>query len=60
MRLSTFIIGGGINDCGIAREAAGRDLSVELAKMTDCSSNVVCVDRIASAWFVLSLILVQI
>ena len=60
MRLSTFIIGGGINNCRIARDTAGRDLSVELAEMTDCSSNVVCVDRIASAWFVLSLILVQI
>ncbi|TCK98927.1 homodimeric glycerol 3-phosphate dehydrogenase (quinone) [Shimia isoporae] len=30
-----FIIGGGINGCGIARDAAGRGLSVELAEMKD-------------------------
>jgi glycerol-3-phosphate dehydrogenase len=30
-----FIIGGGINGCGIARDAAGRDLSVCLAEMND-------------------------
>ena len=27
-----FVIGGGINGCGIARDAAGRGLSVELAE----------------------------
>ncbi|MFT5271871.1 MAG: glycerol-3-phosphate dehydrogenase, partial [bacterium] len=26
-----FVIGGGINGCGIARDAVGRGLSVELA-----------------------------
>ena len=30
-----FIIGGGINGCGIARDAAGRGLSVCLAEMGD-------------------------
>lgn len=30
-----FIIGGGINGCGIARDAAGRGLSVALAEMND-------------------------
>ncbi|MCH2165605.1 MAG: glycerol-3-phosphate dehydrogenase [Marinovum sp.] len=30
-----FIIGGGINGCGIARDAAGRGLSVKLAEMND-------------------------
>ncbi|MDF1727398.1 MAG: glycerol-3-phosphate dehydrogenase [Sulfitobacter sp.] len=30
-----FIIGGGINGCGIARDAAGRGLSVCLAEMSD-------------------------
>ncbi len=30
-----FVIGGGINGCGIARDAAGRGLSVELAEMND-------------------------
>ena len=30
-----FIIGGGINGCGIARDAAGRGLSVGLAEMND-------------------------
>lgn len=30
-----FIIGGGINGCGIARDAAGRGLSVTLAEMAD-------------------------
>ena len=30
-----FIIGGGINGCGIARDAAGRGLSVGLAEMKD-------------------------
>jgi len=33
-----FIIGGGINGCGIARDAAGRGLSVELAEMNDLAS----------------------
>ena len=30
-----FVIGGGINGCGIARDAAGRGLSVTLAEMAD-------------------------
>ena len=30
-----FIVGGGINGCGIARDAAGRGLSVGLAEMND-------------------------
>ena len=30
-----FIIGGGINGCGIARDAAGRGLTVGLAEMGD-------------------------
>lgn len=30
-----FIIGGGVNGCGIARDAAGRGLSVRLAEMGD-------------------------
>ena len=30
-----FIIGGGINGCGIARDAAGRGLSVTLAEQGD-------------------------
>ena len=33
--LDLFIIGGGINGCGIARDAAGRGLSVALAEMDD-------------------------
>ena len=33
-----FIIGGGINGCGIARDAAGRGLSVALAEMGDLGS----------------------
>jgi glycerol-3-phosphate dehydrogenase len=33
-----FIIGGGINGCGIARDAAGRGLSVCLAEMNDLAS----------------------
>ena len=32
------IIGGGINGCGIARDAAGRGMSVELAEMNDLAS----------------------
>ena len=28
-----FIIGGGVNGCGIARDASGRGLSVALAEM---------------------------
>ena len=30
-----FVIGGGINGCGIARDAAGRGLSVTLAEQGD-------------------------
>ncbi|WP_170331256.1 glycerol-3-phosphate dehydrogenase [Ruegeria arenilitoris] len=33
-----FIIGGGINGCGIARDTAGRGLSVTLAEMNDLAS----------------------
>ena len=33
-----FIIGGGINGCGIARDAAGRGLSVVVAEMNDLAS----------------------
>lgn len=33
-----FIIGGGINGCGIARDAAGRGYSVQLAEMNDLAS----------------------
>ncbi|WP_019172703.1 glycerol-3-phosphate dehydrogenase [Pseudaminobacter salicylatoxidans] len=33
-----FIIGGGINGCGIARDAAGRGFSVGLAEMNDLGS----------------------
>jgi glycerol-3-phosphate dehydrogenase len=33
-----FIIGGGINGCGIARDAAGRGLTVVLAEMNDLAS----------------------
>ncbi len=33
-----FVIGGGINGCGIARDAAGRGYSVALAEMNDLGS----------------------
>ena len=33
-----FIIGGGVNGCGIARDASGRGLSVALAEMHDLAS----------------------
>jgi glycerol-3-phosphate dehydrogenase len=33
-----FVIGGGINGCGIARDAAGRGMSVVLAEMGDLAS----------------------
>jgi glycerol-3-phosphate dehydrogenase len=33
-----FVIGGGVNGCGIARDAAGRGLSVVLAEMKDLAS----------------------
>ncbi|MFN3211363.1 MAG: FAD-dependent oxidoreductase, partial [Roseovarius sp.] len=33
-----FVIGGGINGCGIARDAVGRGLSVTLAEMNDLAS----------------------
>lgn len=33
-----FIVGGGVNGCGIARDAAGRGLSVALAEMNDLGS----------------------
>ena len=37
-RFDLLIIGGGINGCGIARDAAGRGLSVALAEMNDIGS----------------------
>jgi glycerol-3-phosphate dehydrogenase len=36
--IDLFIIGGGVNGCGIARDAAGRGLRVELAEMNDLAS----------------------
>ena len=33
-----FVIGGGINGCGIARDAVGRGYSVKLAEMNDLAS----------------------
>ena len=33
-----FVIGGGINGCGIARDASGRGLTVALAEMNDLAS----------------------
>ena len=33
-----FVIGGGINGCGIARDAAGRGYRVALAEMNDLAS----------------------
>ncbi len=36
--LDLFVIGGGINGCGIARDAAGRGMSVGLAEMNDLAS----------------------
>ncbi|MEJ6392143.1 glycerol-3-phosphate dehydrogenase [Gymnodinialimonas sp. 2305UL16-5] len=36
--LDVFIVGGGINGCGIARDAAGRGYSVALAEMNDFAS----------------------
>ncbi|MFM2281849.1 MAG: hypothetical protein RLZZ444_4080, partial [Pseudomonadota bacterium] len=33
-----FVIGGGINGCGIARDAAGRGYRVALAEMNDFAS----------------------
>ncbi len=38
MTYDLFIIGGGINGCGIARDAAGRGLSVFLAEQNDLAS----------------------
>jgi glycerol-3-phosphate dehydrogenase len=36
--VDVFVIGGGINGCGIARDAAGRGFSVALAEMNDLGS----------------------
>ena len=33
-----FVIGGGVNGCGIARDAAGRGYSVYLAEKNDIAS----------------------
>ncbi len=38
MPLDLFVIGGGINGCGIARDAAGRGMRVALAEMNDLAS----------------------
>ena len=38
LQFDLFIIGGGINGCGIARDAAGRGLAVGLAEMNDLAS----------------------
>lgn len=37
-KIDLFVIGGGINGCGIARDAAGRGLTVALAEMNDLAS----------------------
>ena len=34
-KVDLFVIGGGINGCGIARDAVGRGLSITLAEMND-------------------------
>jgi glycerol-3-phosphate dehydrogenase len=36
--VDVFVIGGGINGCGIARDASGRGLKVALAEMNDLAS----------------------
>lgn len=36
--LDVFVVGGGVNGCGIARDAAGRGYSVVLAEMNDLAS----------------------
>ena len=36
--IDLFVIGGGINGCGIARDAAGRGFRVELAEMNDLAA----------------------
>ncbi len=36
--VDVFVLGGGVNGCGIARDAAGRGLSVALAEMNDLAS----------------------
>ena len=38
MMYDLFIIGGGINGCSIARDAAGRGIKVFLAEMNDLAS----------------------
>lgn len=38
MTYDLFVIGGGINGCGIARDAVGRNYSVALAEMNDFAS----------------------
>ena len=46
-----FVIGGGINGCGIARDAAGRGYSVFLAEMNDFGSGAMARSaRIAARW----------
>ncbi|MDO8354697.1 MAG: FAD-dependent oxidoreductase, partial [Aestuariivirga sp.] len=38
MIYDVFVIGGGVNGCGIARDAAGRGLKVFLAEQGDLAS----------------------
>ncbi|MDF1791680.1 MAG: glycerol-3-phosphate dehydrogenase [Thalassobaculaceae bacterium] len=38
MDVDVFVIGGGVNGCGIARDAVGRGYSVALAEMNDLAS----------------------
>ena len=38
MVFDLFVIGGGVNGCGIARDASGRGLSVFLAEQNDLAS----------------------
>lgn len=38
MHYDVFIIGGGVNGCGVARDAAGRGFKVGLAEMNDIAS----------------------
>ena len=37
-KVDVFVVGGGVNGCGIARDAVGRGYSVTLAEMNDLAS----------------------
>lgn len=53
-----FVIGGGINGAGVARDAAGRGLKVVLAEKDDLAQGTSIALRQAGAWrFALSRIL---